>query len=103
MPVLAAFSIVPVGTGVSVSPVIAKVLKIVVDSGIRYKANAMGTVLEGEWNEVMGVIRKCHDEAMKHAGRVLTDIRIDDYRGKTDRIEKKLASVEEKMGVKLNR
>jgi uncharacterized protein (TIGR00106 family) len=103
MPVLVEFSVVPVGTGVSISPVIAKVLKIVVDSGIRYKANAMGTVLEGELNEILSVIKKCHDEALKNAGRVLTDIKIDDYKGKEDRLEKKLASVEEKMGMKLNR
>ena len=103
MPVLAEFSVVPVGAGVSISPVIARVLKIVVDSGIRYKANPMGTVLEGEWDEVLNIIKKCHDEAMKHAGRVLTAVKIDDYRGKEDRLENKLASVEEKMGMKLNR
>ncbi len=47
MTILAEFSIVPLGKGVSVSPVVARVLKIVAGSGIPYKANPMGTVLEG--------------------------------------------------------
>ena len=97
------FSIVPLGKGASVSAVIARVLRIVIDSGVPYKANPMGTVIEGEWGELMDLIKRCHDEAMKDADRVVTSIKIDDYRGKGSRIEKKLESVEQKLGVKLNR
>jgi len=97
------FSVVPIGKGASVSPVIARVLKIVVDSGVPYKANPMGTVIEGDWNELVELIRKCHDEAMKDAERVVTTIKIDDYKGKGYRLEKKLESVEQKLGKKLNR
>lgn len=97
------FSVVPLGKGASVSAVIARVLKIVMDSGVPYKANPMGTVIEGEWGELTGLIKKCHDEAMKDADRVVTSIKIDDYKGKGIRIEKKLESVEQKLGVKLNR
>lgn len=103
MSVLAEFSVVPVGTGASISPQVARVLAIVMDSGVRYKANPMGTVLEGEWDEVMAVIRRCHAEAMKDSERVLTSIAIDDRKGKEDRIEKKLESLEQKVGRKLNR
>jgi len=97
------FSIVPLGKGASVSTVIARVLKIVVESGVPYKANPMGTVIEGEWDELMHLVRKCHDEAMRDAERVVTSIKIDDYKGKGDRLEKKLESVEQKLGQKLNR
>ena len=97
------FSIVPLGKGVSVSPVIARIMKIIIDSGVRYKANPMGTVLEGEWRQVMDLIKKCHDEAMKDADRVVTSIKIDDYKGKGDRLDKKLESVEQKLGRKLDR
>jgi uncharacterized protein (TIGR00106 family) len=103
MSMLVEFSVVPIGTGVSISPQIAKVLKIVAESGVRYKANPMGTVLEGEWDKVMGVVKKCHDEVMKDAERVLTTITIDDRKGKEQRIEKKLESVEQKLGMKLNK
>jgi uncharacterized protein (TIGR00106 family) len=97
------FSIVPLGKGASVSPVIARVMKIVVESGVRYKANPMGTVIEGEWGRLIDLMKKCHDEAMKDADRVLTTIKIDDYKGKEDRLEKKLESVEQKLRQKLNR
>ena len=97
------FSVVPLGKGASVSAVIARVMKIVMDSGVRYKANPMGTVIEGEWGQLMDLIKKCHAEAMKDADRVVTSIKIDDYKGKGDRLDKKLESVEQKLGKKLNR
>lgn len=96
-------SVVPLGRGASVSPVIARVMRIIMESGVRYKANPMGTVLEGEWDRVMAVIKQCHDEAMAGGDRVLTTIKIDDYRGKGDRLEAKLESVERKLGQKLQR
>lgn len=101
MSMLAEFSVVPIGTGVSISPQIAKVLKIVAESGITYKANPMGTVLEGDWDSVLPVIKKCHDAVMSGSERALTTITIDDRRGKELRMEKKLESVEQKLGMKL--
>ncbi len=103
MGVLVEFSIVPIGTGASVSPQVARVLKIVAESGISYKANPMGTVLEGEWDKVMGVIKKCHAEVMRDAERAITSIKIDDRKGKEERMERKLESVEQKLGMKLKK
>ena len=103
MSMLVEFSVVPIGAGVSVSPQVARVLKIVVESGVPYKANPMGTVLEGEWDQVMPVIKKCHAEVMKDAERALTSIKIDDRKNKEQRMEKKLDSVEQKLGIKLKR
>jgi uncharacterized protein (TIGR00106 family) len=103
MTMLVEFSIVPLGKDVSVSPVVARVLKIVAGSGISYKANPMGTVLEGEWDQVMGIIKECHQEVMKDAERAVTSIKIDDRKGKGERIEKKLESVEQKLGFKLKK
>lgn len=103
MSMLVEFSIIPVGSGVSISPQIAKVLKIVAASGIPYKANPMGTVLEGDWDAVMGIVKKCHDAVMSDSERALTKITIDDRKGKEARIEKKLESVEQKLGMKLKR
>lgn len=103
MSVLAEFSVVPLGSGASISPQVARILRIVMDSGLQYKANPMGTVLEGEWDEVMSVIGKCHAEMRKENERVLTSITIDDRKGKGERIERKLESVEEKVGRKLSR
>lgn len=103
MTMLVEFSIVPLGKDVSISPVVARVLKIVAESGISYKANPMGTVLEGEWDQVMGIIKECHQEVMKDAERAVTSIKIDDRKGKGGRIEKKLESVEQKLGFTLKK
>ena len=103
MGMLVEFSVVPIGKGVSLSPVVAELLRIVADSGVSYKANPMGTVLEGSWDEVMGVVKRCHDVVMKDSERVLTSIRIDDRKGGEFRMEKKLASVEQRLGMKLKK
>lgn len=103
MTMLVEFSIVPLGKDVSIGPVVARVLKIVAESGITYKANPMGTVLEGEWDQVMDIIKECHQEVMKDAERAVTSIKIDDRKGKGGRIEKKLESVEQKLGFTLKK
>jgi len=96
-------SVVPLGKGASVSATVARVMRLIVESGIPYKANPMGTVIEGEWGPVMDLVRRCHDEAMREADRVVTTIKIDDYKGKGPRLGSKLESVEQKLGRKLER
>ncbi len=92
------FSIVPLGVGVSVSDYIAKVIKIVDESGLPYKFHAMGTIVEGEWDEIMSLVKKCRDIIMNETERVIIDIKIDDRKGYTGRIEGKVISVEKKIG-----
>jgi len=95
---LAQFSIVPVGGGESVSEQIAKVLKIVDERGLPYRLTPMGTVVEGEWDDVMALIRACHLEVQKSIPRLITTITIDDRPGKPDRITEKIRSVEKRLG-----
>jgi uncharacterized protein (TIGR00106 family) len=92
------FTIVPVGAGSSIGDRLAEVLKIVDGSGLPYKVNPMGTVVEGEWDEVMNLVKKCHDSVMKTEERALTTISIDDRKGRPDRIEEKVKSVERRIG-----
>ncbi|MDA8169664.1 MAG: MTH1187 family thiamine-binding protein [Nitrospiraceae bacterium] len=100
---LAEFSIIPVGTGESLSGQVSQVLGIIDESGLPYRLNPMGTVVEGEWDEVMRLIRKCHRAAMKHTGRCVLRIDIDDRKGKKGRMEQKISSVEKKLGRKLKK
>ncbi|MFA5352803.1 MAG: MTH1187 family thiamine-binding protein [Thermodesulfovibrionales bacterium] len=95
---LAQFSIVPVGAGSSLSGQLASVLKLVDGSGLPYKLNPMGTVVEGDWDEIMGLIKSCRNEIMKEQERVLISISIDDRKGMPNRIEAKISSLEEKVG-----
>lgn len=100
---LAEFSVVPLGKGESVSQYVAECMKIVVSSGIGYRINPMATVLEGDYDKVMGVIRACHMRVMEMSDRVITSVKIDDRRGGKDMLTSKIASVEKKLGKELKK
>lgn len=96
---LAEFSIIPLGTGESVGERIARVVRIIDESGLPYKANPMGTVVEGDWDRVMAVIKQCHHELLADSPRLVTNITIDERPGKPpNRLEEKLKSVERRLG-----
>jgi len=97
------FSIVPIGKGSSLSSEIAEVLKIVDESGLNYKLHAMGTILEGDWDEIFRLIKKCHKTLLRSSDRIVTTITIDDRKGYTDRITNKVKSIERKLCKKLKR
>jgi uncharacterized protein (TIGR00106 family) len=100
---LVEFSIIPIGVGSSLGAYLAEVLKVVDASGLPYKINPMGTVIEGEWDEVMKLIKKCHKTVMKTSERTVTTISIDDRKGKPDRIEEKVKSIERRIGKSLKK
>jgi len=91
---LANFSIIPLGAGASVSKYVAKVVDIVDRSGLDYQLTSMGTLVEGNWDEVMGLIKKCHNATHRLVPRVYTVITIDDRRGAKGRLTGKVKSVE---------
>lgn len=97
------FSIVPVGVGSSIGDQLAEVLKVVDASGLPYKVNPMGTVVEGEWDEVMKLVKKCHTAVMKAGERAVTTISIDDRKGKPNRIDEKVKSIERRIGKALKK
>ena len=96
--VIAEFSIVPVGTGISLSPFVAECLRIVEESGLKHQLTPMGTVLEGDGEKVMATIMACHSQVLRMSERVVTSIKIDDRRDRPMDMERKVRSVKEKMG-----
>ncbi len=100
---IANFSVVPIGEGNSLSTQVAEVLKVVDESGINYKLHSMGTILEGDWDEILKLIKKCHERTLEDSDRVLTTITIDDRKGKSGRIVGKVQSVERKLGKELKK
>lgn len=100
---LAEFSIVPLGKDESVSQYVAECIRIVEASHLDYRLTPMGTVLEGEYGEVMSVIAECHRAVSTACPRVLTTIRIDDRRGVSDGLNSKVRSVEIKVGKELKK
>jgi uncharacterized protein YqgV (UPF0045/DUF77 family) len=63
------FSITPIGTGESVGDLVAETVRIVRASGLPNETNAMFTNLEGEWDEIMTVIKPCVDTMAQAAPR----------------------------------
>ncbi len=94
---IAEFSIVPLGAGQSLSGPVAEALKIIEASGLPHEYHAMGTNLEGSWTEIMSVIKACRDRLMQDADRVSISIKIDDRKGRDDRLIAKVASAKTKM------
>jgi uncharacterized protein (TIGR00106 family) len=99
--VLLEFSMTPLGKGEGVSPYVARSIDIVDRSGLKYRLTPMGTILEGEWDDVMRVVRQCHERMRADCDRITTSIRIDYRAGATGRLEAKVKSVEDKLGRKL--
>jgi uncharacterized protein (TIGR00106 family) len=95
--VIAAFSITPLGVGESVSEQVAEVVRMVRASGLANETNAMFTNVEGEWDEVMALIRDCTLKVAESAPRVSLVVKIDYRPGVTDGLTSKLAAVEERL------
>ena len=94
---IADFTIAPVGVGESLSPYVAEVFRIIHNSGIAYEHHAMGTNLEGDWDDVMAVVKACRARLLESAHRVSISLKIDDRVGVTDGLTRKLSSVHEKL------
>lgn len=94
MSVIIDFSIFPVDKGESVSIYVARAVKIIKDSGLPYKLGPMGTSIEGEWDEVMGLVGRCFDALKEDSSRVYMTIKVDYRRGASGRMEGKIQSIE---------
>ena len=98
---LAELEIIPIGpAGASLSTLLAPVAKLVDESGLDYRVGAMGTVVEGEWDRVMALAKRCHEAMLANVDRVITTIRIDDRKDRPGpgRIAQKVRSLEAKVG-----
>jgi len=91
-------TIIPLGRGRSISGDIADLVKIIEASGLEYRMTAFGTLIEGTWDQLMDVARRCHFETRKNAERVLTMMRLDDYGDRTGEIDGAVDRVEKKLG-----
>ncbi len=100
---LIALSIVPIGGNSTSSDELVEVLKIIDESGLPYQLTPSATCVEGDWDEVMPLVRRCHERVMEMSAHVVTTIKIEDERGATDKLNRNVASLEEKLGRKLER
>jgi len=96
--VLLEFSMYPLGRGESLSRYVARSLEIIDASGLDYQCHAMGTVIEGEYDQVMDVVRDCFERMSDDCDRIECTIKLDFRRGQSGRLEGKVSSVEDKLG-----
>ena len=98
--VIAEVSIVPLGTKTSsVSQYVARAIKVLErEKGIKYEMTAMGTIIEGDLDKILAVVRKMHEGTFgEGVVRVLTTMKIDDRRDKSQGIKAKLDSLKKKL------
>ncbi len=96
--VLLEFSLYPTDKGESVSEFVKRNLEIIDESGLPYKLGPMGTCLEGEYDEVMAVVKLCRDAMAVDCGRIAIQIKIDDRKGPGGRLESKVEALRAKTG-----
>ena len=99
---LAEFSMWPMDKGESVGQYVARLLDIIDKSGLPYRLGPLGTCIEGEYAQVMDVIRQCHDALAKDCNRIACTIKMDYRAGHDNMLDSKIASVEQKLGRKLS-
>ncbi len=93
--VIVEVSYVPLGTGLSLSPYIAEVEKLIRASGLTHEFHSMGTNIEGEWDDVMALVKRCQDKLFDMgAPRVTTTLKISERRDRALRMSDKVGHVE---------
>ncbi|WP_342742488.1 MTH1187 family thiamine-binding protein [Rugamonas rubra] len=100
--VLLEFSMSPMSQGESVSRYVARSLDIIDKSGLPYQLTPMGSIIEGEWAEVMAVVTACFEAMETDCERISTQIKIDYRAGPAGRLKSKVDTVESILGRKLS-
>lgn len=100
--VLLEFSMAPTAQGDSLSAAVARLLDIVDRSGVPYQLTPMGTILEGEWDAVMAVVKDCFDALSADHPRIGAHLKIDWRAGDARRMRAKVDAVQAHLGRKLS-
>lgn len=98
MRVILDLCVVPMGVGVSVSAHVAECERVIERCGLKPQLHAYGTTIEGEWDDVMAAVRKCH-ERLHEMGvpRISTVIKLGTRTDKEQTAAQKVSSVVEKL------
>jgi uncharacterized protein (TIGR00106 family) len=99
MSVLFEFAMFPTDKGESASPYVSRIIKMIRESGAHYKLTPMGTVIETEsMDEALEIIRKAYAELEPDCKRIYSAVKFDIRTGPLGRMEKKIHSIEDKIG-----
>jgi uncharacterized protein (TIGR00106 family) len=99
--VLLEFAMSPTGEGESLGRQVARIVDIIDRSGVTYQLTAMGTILEGDWDIVMGVVSECFRALQVDCKRISMNLKMDYRAGSESRLRSKVDVVEGHVGRKL--
>ncbi|MCM1972827.1 MULTISPECIES: MTH1187 family thiamine-binding protein [Streptomyces] len=92
---IVAFSVTPLGVGEDVGEYVADAVRVVRESGLPHRTDAMFTSIEGEsWDEVMDVVKRAVAAVEARAPRVSLVLKADIRPGVTDGLTSKVETVE---------
>jgi uncharacterized protein (TIGR00106 family) len=91
---LVAFSVTPLGVGDAVGEYVADAVRVVRESGLPNHTDAMFTTVEGDWDEVMAVVKQAIDAVAAKAPRVSVVLKADIRPGATGALTVKMESLE---------
>jgi uncharacterized protein (TIGR00106 family) len=91
---IVAFSVTPLGVGESVGEYVADAVRVVRESGLPNRTDAMFTSIEGEWDEVMDVVRRAVEAVAARAPRVSMVLKADVRDGVADGLTSKVETLE---------
>ena len=98
MHVIMDLCVVPMGVGVSVSSYVAACQRVLNEAGLKHALHAYGTNIEGEWEAVMGAVRRCHEVIHEMgAPRITTTIKLGTRVDRDQTMAEKVRSVSEKL------
>ena len=95
---LVAFSVTPLGVGEGVAEYVADAVRVVRDSGLPNRTDAMFTTVEGDWDEVMGVVKRAVEAVAAKAPRVSLTLKADVRPGVNGALESKVETLERYLG-----
>ena len=95
---IVAFSVTPIGTATaSVADEVAEAVRVVRASGLPTRTGAMFTEIEGEWDELMSVVKEAVDAVLERSARVSLVLKADIRPGVTGALDAKVAAIEERL------
>lgn len=98
MKVMVDLCVVPIGVGVSVSEYVAACERLITDAGLESQLHPYGTVIEGDWDAVMAVVKRCHEVVHEMgAPRVFTTLKLGTRTDREQSMDDKINSVREKL------
>ena len=99
MKVIVDVCVVPVGVGVSVSAYVAACQEVIEQAGLTHQMHAYGTNIEGDWDEVMSVVKRCHQRVHElGAPRITTTLKLGTRVDRAQTMDDKIQSVQKKLG-----